>query len=98
VPGPLERLEAVTMDFSYGKHFKQEASTGYETLLFDAMTGDQTLFHRMDMVEAGWEAIEPVLRRWAHDAREPVAEYAAGSMGPPAADVLVERDGRRWRD
>jgi len=98
VPGPLERLEAVTMDFSYGKHFKQEASTGYEMLLFDAMTGDQTLFHRMDMVEAGWEAIEPVLRRWAHDAREPVAEYAAGSMGPPAADVLVERDGRRWRD
>ena len=108
VPGPLERLEAVTMDFSYAKHFKQEASTGYETLLFDAMTGDQTLFHRMDMVEAGWEAIEPILRSWAHDTKgrpegrllpgEAVAEYAAGSMGPAEADVLVERDGRQWRD
>jgi glucose-6-phosphate 1-dehydrogenase len=108
VPGPLERLEAVTMDFSYAKHFKQEASTGYETLLFDAMTGDQTLFHRMDMVEAGWGAIEPVLRRWAYDTKgrpegrplpgEAVAEYAAGSMGPAEADVLVARDGRQWRD
>jgi len=108
VPGPLERLEAVTMDFSYAKHFKQEASTGYETLLFDAMTGDQTLFHRMDMVEAGWGAIEPILRRWAYDTKGrsegrplpggAVAEYAAGSMGPAEADVLVERDGRQWRD
>ena len=97
MPGPLERLETVTMDFSYAKHFSQEASTGYETLLFDAMTGDQTLFHRMDMVEAGWQVIAPILRRWA-DSRDPVPEYAAGSMGPPEAYVLVERDGRQWRD
>ncbi|HET9192886.1 MAG TPA: glucose-6-phosphate dehydrogenase [Vicinamibacterales bacterium] len=107
VPGPLERLETVTMDFSYAKHFRQEASTGYETLLFDAMTGDQTLFHRMDMVEAGWEVIAPILRRWAHDTkgrpegrplrREAVPEYGAGTMGPPEADLLVERDGRQWR-
>ncbi|MGH9240669.1 MAG: glucose-6-phosphate dehydrogenase, partial [Vicinamibacterales bacterium] len=94
VPGPLERLETVTMDFSYAKHFRQEASTGYETLLFDAMTGDQTLFHRMDMVEAGWEVIAPILRR----SGEAVSAYAAGTMGPPEADVLVEGDGRQWRD
>jgi glucose-6-phosphate 1-dehydrogenase len=53
VPGPLERLETVDMNFSYAAHFRNEPATGYETLLFDAMTGDQTLFHRMDMVEAG---------------------------------------------
>ena len=108
VPGPLEHLETVTMDFSYKEHFKQEPSTGYETLLFDAMTGDQTLFHRMDMVEAGWQIVEPVLRHWARDAREKVPDYPAGSMGPPEADVLIEatsaeastptRDGRRWRN
>jgi glucose-6-phosphate 1-dehydrogenase len=82
VPGPLERLDTVTMDFSYAKHFKQEPSTGYETLLFDAMTGDQTLFHRMDIVEAGWQVVEPILRYWARDTAEPVHEYPAGSMGP----------------
>jgi glucose-6-phosphate 1-dehydrogenase len=98
VPGPLERLETVTMDFSYKEHFKQEPSTGYETLLFDAMTGDQTLFHRMDMVEAGWQIVEPVLRRWERDTTGPVPDYPAGSMGPSDADVLLERDDRRWRN
>ena len=99
VPGPLERLETVTMDFSYARHFKQEPSTGYETLLFDTMMGDQTLFHRMDMVEAGWQVVEPILREWegtAHTA--PVPGYAGGSMGPAEADVLLERDDRRWRN
>ena len=98
VPGPLERLETVTMDFSYKEHFKQEPTTGYETLLFDAMTGDQTLFHRMDMVEAGWQIVEPVLRQWEHDTRSQVPNYPAGSMGPAEADVLIERDDRRWRN
>lgn len=96
VPGPLERLETVTMDFSYAEHFKQEPSTGSETLLFDAMTGDQTLFHRMDIVEAGWQVVEPILRDWERASRAPA--YAAGSMGPAEADVLLERDDRRWRN
>ena len=98
VPGPLERLETVTMDFSYAQHFKREASTGYETLLFDAMTGDQTLFHRMDMVEAGWQVVEPILQQWKQDTRKPLPDYAPGSMGPTEADVLIERDDRRWRN
>ena len=98
VPGPLERLETVTMDFSYQEHFKQEPSTGYETLLFDAMTGDQTLFHRMDMVEAGWQIVEPVLRQWERDTSVPVPGYPAGSTGPTEADELLGRDDRRWRN
>jgi glucose-6-phosphate 1-dehydrogenase len=98
VPGPLERLETVTMDFSYAQHFKQEPSTGYETLLFDAMTGDQTLFHRMDMVEAGWLAVEPILNQWERDTGVPLPDYRAGGMGPSEADLLLERDDRQWRD
>ena len=98
VPGPLERLETVTMDFSYARHFRREPSTGYETLLFDALTGDQTLFHRMDMVEAGWQVVDPILREWARQDAAPVLEYAAGSLGPAEADVLLERDDRRWRN
>ena len=97
VPGPLERLETVTMDFSYAQHFTQEPATGYETLLFDAMTGDQTLFHRMDMVEAGWQVVEPILREWPR-ARGPVPTYAPGRMGPSDADVLLEREDRQWRN
>ena len=97
VPGPLERLATVTMDFSYTEYFKAEPTTGYETLLFDAMTGDQTLFHRMDIVEAGWRIVEPVLRVWESDRTSPLLSYPAGSNGPAEADVLLERDNRRWR-
>jgi glucose-6-phosphate 1-dehydrogenase len=95
VPGPLERLDTVTMEFSYAGHFKTEPTTGYETLLFDAMAGDQTLFHRMDMVEAGWQAVAPILKEWTRSADVPT--YAPKSWGPGEADLLIEQDGRRWR-
>jgi glucose-6-phosphate 1-dehydrogenase len=96
-PGPLERLSTVTMDFSYSTHFKEEASTGYETLLFDALMGDQTLFHRMDMVEAGWQIVDPILRLAQQD-RSPVTTYAGGTWGPSEADLLIESGGRQWRE
>ena len=97
VPGPLERLETVTMDFSYAAHFHREPSTGYETLLFDAMAGDQTLFHRMDIVEAGWQIVQPILDAWARDTASPIPVYEPGSWGPAEADWLLEREGRQWR-
>ncbi len=96
-PGPLSRLETVNMDFSYAEHFHAEPNTGYETLLFDAMTGDQTLFHRMDIVEAGWQVVAPLLRAWS-DAPEDIAVYEPGSWGPSEADFLLERSGRQWHD
>ncbi|HEX5109316.1 MAG TPA: glucose-6-phosphate dehydrogenase [Vicinamibacterales bacterium] len=96
-PGPLERLSTVTMDFSYGAHFKAEPNTGYETLLFDVLMGDQTLFHRMDMVEAGWQIVDPILRLAGGD-RSPLRPYAGGSSGPSEADLLIERAGREWRE
>ena len=97
VPGPFERLETVTMDFSYASHFKAEPATGYETLLFDAMTGDQTLFHRMDIVEAGWQALMPILETWARDTHGGLPDYEPGTWGPSEADLLIEQDGRQWR-
>jgi glucose-6-phosphate 1-dehydrogenase len=96
VPGPLERLQTVTMDFSYAAYFKAEPATGYETLLFDAMTGDQTLFHRMDIVDAGWAAVQPILDTWARD-MSTLPVYEPGSWGPAEADVLLEHDGRQWQ-
>jgi glucose-6-phosphate 1-dehydrogenase len=97
VPGPLERLDTVTMDFSYGEYFKAEPSTGYETLLFDAMAGDQSLFHRMDIVEAGWQIVDPILRVAPSEGSLPLPTYAPGSSGPAEADLLLDRDDREWR-
>ena len=46
-----------------------ENRTGYETLLYDAMIGDSSLFKRADMIEAGWAAIQPILQRLGGGAR-----------------------------
>ncbi|CAA9311517.1 MAG: Glucose-6-phosphate 1-dehydrogenase [uncultured Microvirga sp.] len=96
VPGPEVRLDCVTMGFLYKDHFKVDPSTGYETLIYDAMIGDTTLFQRADSIEEGWRVVQPVLDAWAANAA-PMATYAAGSPGPAEADDLLARDGRAWR-
>jgi glucose-6-phosphate 1-dehydrogenase len=97
VPGPLDKLGTVTMDFSYANYFGTEPSTGYETLLYDAMIGDQTLFHRMDMVKAGWQVVAPVLSTWRRDGARGLVFYEPGTPGPTEAQELIARDRRQWR-
>jgi glucose-6-phosphate 1-dehydrogenase len=97
VPGAEVRLGTVTMAFNYADYFASAPETGYETLLYDCMTGDQTLFHRADMVAAGWRAVAPILDLVGAKPDALLHEYPAGSWGPAAADALLARDGREWR-
>ena len=92
VPGPEVRLDGVEMDFLYRDHFKVEPSTGYETLIYDAMIGDATLFQRADNIEAGWRAVQPVLDAWT-GADAPMASYTAGSAGAGGGGRAA---GPRW--
>jgi len=96
-PGPTVKLSSVSMDFSYKSYFKVEPNTGYETLLFDCMIGDATLFQRADNIEAGWQAVQPILDAWADNQPRDFPNYAAGGSGPAAANELLVRDGRAWR-
>jgi len=96
-PGPAVRLSNVSMDFAYKTYFKMTPNTGYETLLYDCMIGDATLFQRADNVEAGWQVVQPILETWAGNPPKDFPNYAAGSAGPAAADELLARDGRAWR-
>ena len=50
-------LAAVKMDFRYDDWFSKEPNVGYETLLYDVMIGDSTLFMRADMVEQTWRIV-----------------------------------------
>jgi len=97
VPGPEIALGGVRMDFRYKDYFKTEPSTGYETLVYDCMIGDQMLFNRADGVEAGWAVVQPILDLWRNDKTVPLEIYPAGSTGPEAADNLLWRGGRKWR-
>jgi glucose-6-phosphate 1-dehydrogenase len=96
VPGPSIRTASVTMEFRYAAAFGAEPAEAYERLLLETMLGDSTLFARRDEVETAWEWLDPLLAHWAMDGRQPNF-YAAGTWGPEAADLMLERDGRRWR-
>jgi glucose-6-phosphate 1-dehydrogenase len=96
-PGPTVKLSSVSMDFAYKTYFDMKPNTGYETLLYDCMIGDATLFQRADNIEAGWRAVQPILDAWADNPPDDFPNYAAGGNGPAAADELLARDGRAWR-
>ena len=96
VPGPRVVVSPVAMRFCYHDYFGLTGRTGYETLLYDAMTGDASLFKRGDMIEASWAVIEPVLQAWRENS-EGLDFYRAGSEGPAAADDLMRQDGHQWR-
>jgi len=94
-PGRKVQLADVNMDFRYSDYFKTSPSTGYETLIYDCIVGDATLFQRADNVEAGWAGVQPILDA-LKVSRDELHPYQAGSDGPLAADMLLQRDGRSW--
>ncbi len=98
VPGPLMRLGQVRMHFQYSDYFGSTPETGYETLLYDCMAGDSTLFQRSDLVEVGWTIVMPILDVWSALAPRSFPNYGAGTWGPKAADELIQADGRRWKN
>ena len=97
VPGPTINIDGVEMKFRYKDYFKAEPSTGYETLIYDCMIGDNILFQRADSVEAGWQAVQPFLDAWKKAGSRGLKIYEPGSEGPEEADALLTRDGRSWR-
>ncbi len=96
VPGPHVRIGNAMMDFDYLDSFGAAPQTGYETLLFDCMRGDPTLFQRADQIETGWKIVQPILDVWHTLKPRDFPNYPAGSWGPDAADELLARDGREW--
>ncbi len=90
VPGPSILIDGVEMKFRYKDYFKAEPSTGYETLIYDCMIGDNILFQRADSVEAGWKAVQPFLDAWKKAGAEGLQTYKAGSEGPEDANELLE--------
>jgi glucose-6-phosphate 1-dehydrogenase len=97
VPGPAIEIDGVEMKFLYKDYFKSEPATGYETLIYDCMIGDNILFQRADSVEAGWRAVQPFLDAWKNAGGKGLKIYEPGSEGPEEANDLMERDGRSWR-
>ncbi len=99
-PGPGGmRLLDVPLDMSFAEALGPDADApdAYERLIMDVMRGNQTLFMRDDEVEAAWAWTDPIIQGWEarHDVPKPYDSY---SQGPTDAKLLIQRDGREWRD
>ncbi|HHH44920.1 MAG TPA: glucose-6-phosphate dehydrogenase [Gammaproteobacteria bacterium] len=98
VPGTAFNVSRVCMDFDYDDYFDESTiASGYETLIYDCLCGDATLFKRADNIEVCWELVQPVLDVWHALPPRSFPNYPACSWGPEEADELLARDGHHWR-
>jgi glucose-6-phosphate 1-dehydrogenase len=95
-PGPKMLLRPVEMRFNYRESFAAPSPDAYETLLWDVMKNDATLFMRADQVEAAWRLLMPVLEVWKTTPPSDFPNYAAGTWGPEDTQGLLAQQGHRW--
>ena len=83
------------MRFNYQQSFSIPLPDAYETLLWDVMNNDATLFMRADQVMAAWNIIMPILNVWSSELPVDFPNYACGTWGPEQADRLLN-PGHYW--
>ncbi len=100
-PGPGGmRLMDVPLDMTFADAFgpdAEEPPEAYERLIMDVIRGNQTLFMRGDEVEAAWAWTDPIIDGWESRGDAPKI-YEPGTSGPEDAQMLMHREGRRWRE
>jgi glucose-6-phosphate 1-dehydrogenase len=90
-PGPGMRLAKQSLQFSLTEESDRlDVLEAYERLIYDAMSGDRTLFADAAGIERLWEISEPLLRR-----PPDVVPYFSGSWGPKQIHGLISP--RTWR-
>lgn len=90
-PGEEDETVSVMMDFCHHCHFGPNTPEAYESILYNVMEGDHSMFPRYDWIEASWKYVD----RLRSIAALPVT-YRSGSTGPDEAEALLENDGRQW--
>lgn len=95
-PGQEMILSPVDMVFNYKDVYGDSEPEAYETLLYDVMEGDATLFMRADQVEAAWAVVMPILEVWQERTPLYFPNYSPDSWGPEDAEALIARDGHNW--
>lgn len=98
VPGTKMDIKDVVMDFDLVEQFNAEPPEAYATLLLDAIRGDQTLFKHREEVEHCWRVVQPAIDYWKNTATDAPSEYASGTWGPSASDIMMARDDRNWHN
>ena len=97
VPDAGLAMKAVALEFEYDDGFAGiDIPDAYERLLLDALAGDASLFTRSDEIELAWSVVDPIIDGLDLPGAPTPYRYLPGMDGPPGADELLQRDGRRW--
>ena len=94
-PGSFD-LRPVALDLSFEETFGIRYPDAYERLLMEVLRGNPALFMRRDEVEAAWQWADSIIDGWA-STNQKVESYVAGSWGPSASSLLLDRDNRTWQ-
>jgi glucose-6-phosphate 1-dehydrogenase len=99
-PGPGMKLDKLSLQFALHETGRvNDVLEAYERLIYDAMSGDHTLFTTAEGIERLWEISTPLL-----ESPPPVRLYPPGSWGPNAIHQLVAPNAwrlpfeRGWRE
>ena len=93
-PGGFD-LRQVSLDLSYVESGCVRYPDAYERLLVEVIRGNPALFMRRDEVEFAWRWIDRIIAGW-EESNQPVEGYVAGTSGPTASSLMLDRDGRSW--
>ncbi len=93
-PGGFD-LRPVSLDLSFAEAFNVQYPDAYERLLMEVLRGNPALFMHRDEVESAWHWIDGIIEGW-ETSKQKVESYVAGSWGPTASSLLLDRDGRAW--
>ena len=97
VPDTIQETRSVELEFHYRTSYGENAiPEAYERLLLDAMNGDASLFARNDEIELAWKIIDRIIQQCNQTAAS-IETYPRGAWGPIAADELLAREHRAWR-
>jgi glucose-6-phosphate 1-dehydrogenase len=94
-PGPGFGLRPVSLDLSFADASGARYPDAYERLLVEVIRGNPALFMRRDEVEFAWRWIDEIIDGWEASG-QPVEGYVAGTWGPTASSLMLDRDGRSW--
>ena len=93
-----QSMEATPVKLSFANRGINGMNTpeSYEKLLYDCIQGDATNFTHWDEVAYSWSFTDKISEVWENTTEESFPNYPSGTMGPKAADELLEKDGFFW--
>ena len=95
-PGPGSfSLRPVSLDLSFADPSGVRYPDAYERLLIEVIRGNPALFMHRDEVEFAWRWIDGIIAGW-EESGQPVEGYVAGTWGPTASSLMLDRDDRSW--